>query len=219
VIADEGTTTISACATDTNGMNRGNTTATVRIDRTAPQTSDDHVASYTGSATVHLSVVDTMSGVDYTRYCVDSGAAATGTLVSVSTAGAHTLEYASVDEAGNSEATHTITFTVTASRREYSTRLTLTGASSVRRGRTYTLSVRMVPKAATGIVTLTLQRRVGGRWQTLVTKRVRLANGKAVWRIHPQYRSSRRVNARYGGLTTSSSVYRSCTATKAFEVK
>jgi len=111
-ISDEGTTSISACSTDTNGMSRGEVTATVRIDRTPPQTTDDHSATYSGSATIHLSAEDTGSGVYCTRYRLDSGAAATGTVVTASTSGSHTVDYWSVDNVGNTEDTETITFSV-----------------------------------------------------------------------------------------------------------
>ena len=58
------------------------------------------------------------SGVDATHYILDGGTEATGTVVTVSTLGSHTLEFWSVDVAGNAETPHqTASFTVTDSRR------------------------------------------------------------------------------------------------------
>jgi hypothetical protein len=218
VIADEGETLVSACATDTNGMCRGETTATVRIDRTAPDTSDDHVANYIDSATVHLSAVDTLSGPDYTRYVLDSGSAATGTAVTCSAAGAHTLAYASTDEAGNTEATKTVTFTVTA-KTVVSTKMTLSGSSRIRKGRRYTLTTTMNPRSTPGSVRVTIQRYKSGRWRTVKTTTVRLTSGRGVYKFKASYRGSWKITGRYAGATTATAVYRACSATKRFRVR
>jgi hypothetical protein len=219
VVTDEGTTTVSACATDTNGMNRGDVTATVRIDRTAPVTTDDHAASYSGPATIHLSAVDTMSGPDYTRYRLDSSAVSTGSVVTTSAPGAHTLQYASTDGVGNTETTRSITFTIAAAKTTYSTRMALTGASKARRGRSYTLTVWMAPRSATGSVRLAVQRKVGRTWRTVRNARMWLSAGKGTYRFKPGYRGSWRFRAYYDGATTSTSIFRSCSMSKSITVR
>jgi hypothetical protein len=85
-------------------------TALVRIDTTAPQTSDDAPAGWSsGPVTVTLSRADAHSGVADTVWTLDGGAAHSGTSVPVSGDGVHTLSYSSTDNAGNAEATHTAT--------------------------------------------------------------------------------------------------------------
>jgi hypothetical protein len=218
VIGDEGSTLVSACSTDTNGMCRGETTATVRIDKTAPDTSDDHVANYLTSATIHLSAVDTLSGPDYTRYVLDSGSPSTGTAVTCSVAGAHTLAYASTDEAGNAEATKTVTFAVTA-RTTVSTRMSLVGSSRINKGRRYTLTTWMNPRSTPGSVRLTIQRYKSRRWRTVKTPTVLISAGKAVYRFKPGSRGRWRITSSYSGAVTATSVYRASSATKRFRVR
>ena len=84
-------------------------------DITAPTTTSDAQATYTGSATITLTATDNAggSGVESTRYILDSGTEAAGTVVTVSTLGSHTLEFWSVDVAGNIETPHqTASFTI-----------------------------------------------------------------------------------------------------------
>jgi hypothetical protein len=86
------------------------------VDEIAPATSSDAVASYTVSATIHLTATDTGgSGVAATHYRLDGGADTVGTVVTTSLVGAHTLEFWSVDAAGNVELPHnTVAFVVEA---------------------------------------------------------------------------------------------------------
>ncbi len=84
-------------------------------DTIAPSTVSDAVESYADSATVSFTATDNAggSGVAETRYILDTAAEATGTVVNVAIAGTHTVEFWSVDAAGNSESQHTtITFTI-----------------------------------------------------------------------------------------------------------
>jgi photosystem II stability/assembly factor-like uncharacterized protein/putative cell wall-binding protein len=111
-VTDEGTTTIEYWSVDAAGNAEATKTATVRIDKTPPTTSSDATASYHGTATVRFTVTDTLSGPDTTRYVLDGGAVATGTLVSVAATGTHTLDFAGVDVAGNVDATHSVSFVV-----------------------------------------------------------------------------------------------------------
>ena len=92
------------------------TTANFSItDSIAPTTTSNAVATYNNSATITLSATDNAggSGVATTYYRVDGGTQTAGTSVTVSTSGSHTLEFWSVDVAGNIETPHkTASFTV-----------------------------------------------------------------------------------------------------------
>jgi hypothetical protein len=86
-------------------------------DTVAPVTSSNALATYVGSASITLTAVDNAggSGVAHTYYVLDSDPQAEGLSVSTSALGTHTLEFWSVDVAGNIETPHnTVTFEVTA---------------------------------------------------------------------------------------------------------
>jgi len=87
----------------------------ITSDTQAPDTSSNAAANYTGPAVINLSASDgTGSGVADTYYRLDGGAQTEGTLVGVSGSGSHTLEFWSVDWAGNVETPHkSVTFTIT----------------------------------------------------------------------------------------------------------
>ena len=72
-------------------------------DTTAPTTVSNAVATYTASASIKLTATDSNSGVAATYYRLDGGATQSGATVSVTTTGTHTLEFWSVDSAGNTE--------------------------------------------------------------------------------------------------------------------
>jgi hypothetical protein len=84
-------------------------TPAVNIDRTAPTTglsgtSNDWVD---GTVTVTLEPTDNLSGVASTSYAVDGGPAHTGTSLTLSTDGDHTVTFRSIDRAGNAETAQT----------------------------------------------------------------------------------------------------------------
>ncbi|HEY6835408.1 MAG TPA: hypothetical protein VI142_02965 [Gaiellaceae bacterium] len=86
-----------------------NSSPSVRIDRTAPTTNASAVSAWNNvSQTITLTANDALSGVDATHYTVDGGATQSGTSVSISSEGDHTLEFWSVDRAGNEEAHHVV---------------------------------------------------------------------------------------------------------------
>jgi photosystem II stability/assembly factor-like uncharacterized protein/putative cell wall-binding protein len=111
-VTAEGTTTIDYWSVDVSGNAESTKTATVSIDKTPPTTSSDASGSYVGSATVHFDVADALSGPATTRYVLDGGTLSTGTLVSVTSAGTHTLDFAGMDVAGNADTTHSVSFVV-----------------------------------------------------------------------------------------------------------
>jgi hypothetical protein len=97
-------------ATDVAGNQTTFVTPAVNIDKTAPATTDaisgrrSSNGIYTGVATVTLSATDALSGVESTSYSIDGGTARTyNGPFEVGGDGAHTVEYWSVDNAGNVE--------------------------------------------------------------------------------------------------------------------
>jgi len=111
-ITAEGDTTIRFYAEDAHGNRETTRTATVRIDKTAPKTLDDHVAAYAETAFVRMYGTDALSGPDETRYTLDGGPETIGGAVVTTETGGHELTYWSTDKAGNVETPKTITFSV-----------------------------------------------------------------------------------------------------------
>ena len=111
--------TSDSCTDQAGNSATGIDSAGFKIDKTAPQTSDDSDNAWHGSeVTVHLSASDPSpgSGVDETFYKVDAEASAhegSSVLISApadhSNDGIHTVTYWSVDKAGNVESSHAAT--------------------------------------------------------------------------------------------------------------
>jgi alpha-tubulin suppressor-like RCC1 family protein len=80
----------------------------IHIDRTPPNTTITALGGWNNVAvTIALNPGDALSGVSATYYRLDGAASQTGTSLSISADGIHTLEYWSVDAADNVEAAHT----------------------------------------------------------------------------------------------------------------
>jgi hypothetical protein len=111
-ITGEGTG-LTSTTTVKNGAGLS-TTATsspaVKIDRTAPTTGISGTSNnwINGAVTVTLSPSDNLSGVASTSYSVDGGATQSGTSLTLSTDGDHTVTFSSTDKAGNVEAAQTV---------------------------------------------------------------------------------------------------------------
>lgn len=99
-------------ATDVAGNSASTSVSRINIDTAPPKTSCDAIASYVGTATIHLAAKDGLSGVSVTRYSLDGGPARTGVVATMAAPGAHTLAFRSKDVAGNAEATKTVSFIV-----------------------------------------------------------------------------------------------------------
>lgn len=83
-------------------------TATVKIDKTAPSTTDNAPTAWQNSdVTVTLSCVDTLSGCATTSWSTDKGESGTGNAI-VTAEGDNTLTYYSTDNAGNAEVAHSV---------------------------------------------------------------------------------------------------------------
>jgi C1A family cysteine protease len=114
-ITTEGQHTLLYRSADNAGNVEGAHSATVRIDRTAPETSAAGIPASgwaSGSVPVTFTATDGGSLVAYTEYSVDGGGYVHGAGVTISGAGAHTLLYRSADNVGNVEAPKTATVTI-----------------------------------------------------------------------------------------------------------
>ncbi|MEI3847609.1 MULTISPECIES: OmpL47-type beta-barrel domain-containing protein [unclassified Microbacterium] len=114
-ITGEGTAlTSTQSVTNGAGLSTTATSPAVKIDRTAPTTGISGASNgwVNGAVTVVLTPGDNLSGVARTEYTVDGGAVQQGTTFSLSTEGAHTITYRSVDAAGNEEGFHTATVNI-----------------------------------------------------------------------------------------------------------
>jgi hypothetical protein len=120
-VSGDGLHTFSYYSVDTaNNTETVKTSNQFRVDTTAPSTSIDAVngQTYTGHQTFRLTATDTGSGVANSWYRVDSGAWATGTVLPVdapaSGSAGRTVYFYSRDNAGRTETTKSVTFTVAA---------------------------------------------------------------------------------------------------------
>jgi len=84
-----------------------------RVDNTKPATTDNAPSGWQSSAvTVSLSANDAGSGVANTQYSVDGGGYSSGTSVTISSDGIHTISYFSTDVVGNIESPKTATVSI-----------------------------------------------------------------------------------------------------------
>jgi large repetitive protein len=101
--------TATASVSDKAGNTTVATSAPVKIDRLAPQTTSDAPATWQNSdVTVHFSAVDDLSGVKNTFVTVNGGSPLIASGVTISTEGETVLQFWSTDVAGNAELAHTV---------------------------------------------------------------------------------------------------------------
>ena len=99
----------TASVSDRVGNPKSTTVDGIMIDRTAPATTASAPPAWNNiNVTVTLTATDNLSGVDSTHFKVDGGSAQPGTSISFSTDGIHSLEFWSIDKAGNEETHKTI---------------------------------------------------------------------------------------------------------------
>ena len=111
-VAGDGSHELEYWATDELGNEETHHAGHVNIDTTAPQTTDDYAgggAWQTGPVSFSLAPTDATSGVDGTTWAVDGGAPHSGTDVTVTGDGEHTVTYFSTDVAGNAEDARSVT--------------------------------------------------------------------------------------------------------------
>ena len=219
-VTAEGTTAVDFYTTYAGQIAQEPTvSAGVRMDRTPPHTTSDAVAAYSASAKIRLTATDALSGVASTRWSIDGEATQTGTSVSCSAAGPHTLAFSSVDVAGNEETASVVAFVVNPPAKQ-NTMLKLTGASSVALGRSYSVRGTITPAAAPGRIFLTVYRYKGGRWINYGRARVDISGGTFVYNYKPKFHGKWRIYVSYSQVTVGSVIYlKAKTVTKNFTVK
>jgi len=145
------------------------------VDITPPVTTSDRVAYYANSATILLSATDDRSGVAHTYYILDSGAPVEVSTVTVGRAGAHSLEFWSVDLTGNIESHHRVTFTVVTPPSSSGTPSTPSTPATVKHGKPFTAFGYIVRRTAgTSPVTLLYYRwqKSSGKYKWVLRKSV-----------------------------------------------
>jgi hypothetical protein len=139
-VSSDGVHTLLYRSTDVAGAVEANKSCAVRIDTTAPVTTDDAPAAWSKTpVTVRFSASDSGSGVDGTEYQIDGGDWTSGTQATVSANGEHTLLYRSTDKLGTLEANKSCTVRIDTVRPT----TVAPRSASVRRGRYVTLKYRV----------------------------------------------------------------------------
>ena len=107
----EGAAVSASASIADNADNNTNTTSDpVKIDLHAPTTSALTLPEWNNATvTVLLAASDGLSGVDVTRFVVDGGGVQSGSSVLLADEGVHSVEFWSVDFAGNVESSHVVT--------------------------------------------------------------------------------------------------------------
>jgi len=111
-VSGEGTIAVQYRSADVYGNLETAKTTNLRLDATPPSSSSDATSSYLNVATIGLSAADNLSGVASTWARVDGGPASQTTTVTVFGAGAHTVQFWSVDAAGNAETPKSVLFSI-----------------------------------------------------------------------------------------------------------
>ena len=83
-------------------------TATVKIDRTVPETAASEATGWQQEVIIELTTTDDKSGVDKTFYSVNDSEYAEGTSIAVTEGGVNTVSFYSMDKAGNLEEAKTV---------------------------------------------------------------------------------------------------------------
>ena len=110
-VTTEGTHTIQYWSSDNYGNVEATKTASVRVDKTAPSTSDNTPPTWQRTPfSVSLVASDALSGPSTTRYTLNSSSTAAeySGPISIATDGVTTIKYSTTDKAGNKEATKTV---------------------------------------------------------------------------------------------------------------
>jgi len=143
-------------------------TAPAPVDVTAPVTTSNAAATYVSNAAITLSATDAGSGVAHTYYRLDGAAQVEGKAIAVSALGAHTLEFWSVDVAGNVETHKTATFTVTAPDSSVTSSLTI-GADKLtaRKGSRVRLSGLLTPASGDERISIYVMRPGSTEWRLI----------------------------------------------------
>lgn len=170
--------------------------ASTSTDMVAPMTTADAQSLYVGAATINFTATDEGgSGVAHTHYRIDGGTEALGTSVTVAAVGQHTLEYWSVDAAGNVESpVMTSTFTIVGCKPSLSIK---SSTSSPVYKRAFTVSGTLAPGGGNK-VSVYVKKPGSSTWSLLS---VRASSGSGSWsyRYTPTKRGTYYFKATFAG--------------------
>lgn len=156
-LSAEGAYSIVYWSTDTAGNTEQPRTVSVKIDKTAPVTTataspgPSSSGTYAGPVNIAFSASDARSGVAATWYSVDGAAPQSGTGVSLSSTGAHTVAYWSTDAAGNVETQRQLAVEIGAADVSASVKMTQQGATLNRSTGKYTGGVTITNTGTTAL--------------------------------------------------------------------
>lgn len=140
-------------------------------DVTPPVTTSSATPQMSTPAAIQLTATDDWSGIKSTEYRIDGGAWTSGTSLTVSSLGSHTLEYRSVDNKDNTESVKTASFNVTVA----PTHLVASASHATPKyGRRSTVSTTLRRDSVTGAPlageTVRLESSANGKsWKTIAT--------------------------------------------------
>lgn len=165
-------------------------------DMTAPMTSSDAQPIYMGGATINLTATDEGgSGVAHTHYRLDGGPEVLGTSVQVSGLGAHTLEYWSVDNAGNAESpVMTSTFSISTCASSLSIK---SSTSAPLYKRSFTLSGTLTPGAGNKVTVY--YKKPGSSVWVLLSTRTAGSTGSWSYKYTPTKKGTYQFQTRFAG--------------------
>jgi hypothetical protein len=201
-VSAEGTHTLIVRLTGSGGI--GERSAVFVIDHTVPSTTNNLPAAGAISLTpvmIVLNAKDNVSGVAYTKYSLDGAAT-----FSVYTGGVlvtawrdHTINYYSVDLAGNIEPQHHIHFSM-----RQPTSLSIASATlKPMRGHAISLSGYLAPAAARYKLTLKYQKPGSSKWYSVTRSTVKAGSrGKWSYRYTPAKKGTYHFKISYAGSTT-----------------
>ncbi len=153
-------------------------TSTFGIDMTRPMSSSNAVPVYDATATITITATDTLSGPEYIVYSLDGAsdyatptpdAQTLSADVAVTAPGAHTLSWFSVDNAGNHERWHSVSFLVNATGYTPVLGRPKVSVYKKRKGR---LSGSVTAAATDRTLTFTQMRKSGKSWKASGTAQV-----------------------------------------------
>ena len=135
-------------------------------DTTAPVTSANIAPQYVGAAAIAFDATDDNSGVAGTWYTLDGATAVEAHTLSVSAVGTHTIDYWSVDAAGNAEVPQEVTFEVAAMTPTALKLSTPWAPTTAHRRTAFTLFGYIRPRVAAGTtVRVKFYRYESGHWR------------------------------------------------------
>src|SRR5438309_6531444 len=176
-VAGDGTHTLDYYATDVAGNVESTHSVSVKID-TVPPASLSQVAGtpagsgYLSPVTVTLSASDATSGVQSISYRIDGGAQWTYSApFRVAGNGTHVVEYHAVDQAGNSEAVHTLSILLSGASGVHATPvsvLSMGGTGGANGWYISNVDATLTASGASGVAISIAYRLDGGSWSTYV---------------------------------------------------